>query len=467
MKRKHFARAAMAGAAAGMALAAAPVRAAQVQTVFVISMENHNWTQPNGFVGPATPNLGAGSGIQQIKNNTNAPFENALINGTASAVINGSSVNISQQTAYANNYYNVLATPSGNNPSIHPSEPNYIWSEAGTNYGVLNDNQPYQSPGGTVQGTPAHLAGLMSQSGVSWTSYQEDTQLAKDGSNKLTSTVLSPSQYTVPTANVSGTNAAYTNPYNGSHQYDYAAKHNPQVIFADTTGNNIAPAGSALTQHYAPMQQLSNDLNNNTVAQYNWITPDQFNDAHTGLSGGYTSGGTQYTGDSANIKQGDDFLKTIVPQIMGSTAYQNNGAIVIWWDESESQGAGDTTQNDQSHTLEEIVISPLAHANVGGLPYSSNVTMTHSSDLKTMEEIFNLGVQPYVQYGGPTAGNIAGPFLGDANNANDLSDLFAAGAIPDASSVTNLVAVPEPASLSVIGLGAIGLLGRRARSRSK
>ena len=90
-------------------------KAQEIKTVFVIAMENHNWTQPaNQFTG----------GIQQIYQNPNAPFINSLVNGTAVAVINGSEVNISQQVAYATAYHNVLATPSGNNPDIHPSEPN-------------------------------------------------------------------------------------------------------------------------------------------------------------------------------------------------------------------------------------------------------------------------------------------------------------------------------------------------------
>src|SRR5246127_4596713 len=100
--------------------------AQQINKVFVIAMENHNWTQPaNQFSG----------GIQQIFQNPAAPFINSLVNGTASAVINGSPVNISQQVSYATAYHNVLATASGNNPHIHPSEPNYLWSEDGTNFG--------------------------------------------------------------------------------------------------------------------------------------------------------------------------------------------------------------------------------------------------------------------------------------------------------------------------------------------
>src|SRR5580704_8797346 len=106
----------------------------QIKKVFVIAMENHNWTQPaNQFSGP----------IQQIFHNPNAPFINSLVNGTAVATINGRQVNISRQVAYATNYHNVLATASGNNPHIHPSEPNYLWAEAGTNFGILDDDDPY------------------------------------------------------------------------------------------------------------------------------------------------------------------------------------------------------------------------------------------------------------------------------------------------------------------------------------
>ena len=94
--------------------------ASPIKNVFVIAMENHNWTQPAEVIGK----------VQQIYQNPNAPFINSLVNGTAFAVINGSAVNISNQVAYATAYHNVLATPGGNNPDIHPSEPNYIWAEA-------------------------------------------------------------------------------------------------------------------------------------------------------------------------------------------------------------------------------------------------------------------------------------------------------------------------------------------------
>src|SRR6478752_5767123 len=135
----------------------ANANAQQIKTVFVIAMENHNWTQPaNQFTG----------GIQQIYQNANAPFINSLVDGTAWVEIDGRTQHISEQVAYANAYHNVLATTNGSNPHIHPSEPNYIWAEGGSNFGVLNDNDPYT--GGTNQNTTQHLSGLLERAGKTW-----------------------------------------------------------------------------------------------------------------------------------------------------------------------------------------------------------------------------------------------------------------------------------------------------------
>jgi len=60
-------------------------------------------------------------------------------------------------------------------------------------------------------------------------------------------------------------------------------------------------------------------------------------------------------------------------------------------------------------------LSPDAHPNSGGLPFASDVLLTHSSDLRTMQEIFHV-TKPL--------------FLGDAIHANDLSCLFEDGVIP-------------------------------------
>lgn len=377
-----------------------------IKTVFVIAMENHNWTQPaNQFSGP----------IQQVFQNPNAPFINKLVNGTAVATINGHQVNISRQTAYATNYRNVLATASGNNPHVHPSEPNYVWAEAGTNFNIFNDADPFVPQGGLNVNQPnnrdnqLHLVRLLAQAGKTWRSYQEDIDLMSVG-GQLTNTVLPKNQWTVPLTSHSGTFVSGVNQFNGSMQFNYAAKHNPQVFFTDSNGGNDPTPANPLSQKYAPLQQLFADLASNSVANYNWISPNQFNDMHTSLNGGFKT----VTGDAANILQGDNFLSIVVPEIMASNAYRDNGAIIIWWDESEQDTATDNP-DDLTHTIGEIVISPLAHPNVHGLPFASPVLLTHSSDLRTMQKIFHV-TRPLL--------------LGDAVHADDLSSLFAEGAIP-------------------------------------
>ena len=379
---------------------AASAAAQQVKTVFVIALENHNWTQPDN---------GSSARLQQIYKSPNAPFINSLVDGSASATIDGKKADISKQVAYAAAYHNTLATESGQNTHVHPSEPNYIWAEAGSNLGVFNDNDPYSAKGQTVQDTNQHLCALLMKAGKTWMSYQEDIDLTQNGDGQLTNVPLPKERWAVPLNSFAGVFApGSTNAYNGSTRYAYATKHNPMAFFVDTNGDAITTVTNPLVSHYAPLQQLFVDLKNNNVANYNWITPNLYNDMHTSLPGGYKG----LTGDAANIRQGDDFLRAVVPMIMASKAYQEGGAIVIWCDETEPERKGDNA-DDFAHTIPEIIISPLAHRNVNGRPYASQVNLTHSSDLRTWQEVFHVA-----------------PYLADAANVHGLSDLFAPGAIP-------------------------------------
>lgn len=381
----------------------------RVKTVFVIALENTNWTQvQHKFKG----------GRQQILDNPAAPFLNSLVKGTARLPINGVMTPISAQVAYASAYHQVLATAEGatGERSIHPSEPNYIWAEAGSNLGIYNDGEPYGTFGGNARNTDQHLSALLTKAGRTWKSYQEDIHLAEvDG--KKTHTLLPRSQWTVPLSSSAGVSPAYVNAYNGSHQYDYAAKHNPMLFFRDTSGNGDRTPANPMVAHYAPLSDLESDLKSGAVADYNWITPNQFNDMHTPLAGEFTHAGRTYgtSGDDLGAKkiaQGDHFVSRIVPLIMASKAYRDGGAIIIWMDETVSDGAGNP--NDFNHTLPEIVISPLARPNVNGSPYASPVPLSHSDDLRTMQDIFGVW---------------QGGYLGDAAKAVGLSSLFAPGAV--------------------------------------
>ena len=365
-----------------------------VGDVFYIEMENHNLAQPSSVTSP-----------QQLLGNPAAPYLNSLMTpGNPNAA----------QTSFASNYYNA----EYNNPavSIHPSEPNYVWQEAGLT-GPLNDADPYANTPNNIVNAP-NLSGLLQAAGISWKSYQEDIDLTpasgsvnQPGSSALTSTVAPQDQWTVPLKSFSGTSPDYTNAYNGSNQYNFAVKHDGQLFFTATNGSsstapNFDPSNPE-TPYYAPLQQLQTDLHINTVARYNLITPDQYNDMHSSLNTNFTYNGVTYTHntDQESIALGDNFLAKMVPTIMASQAYKNNGVIVIWFDETES---GNTT----AFTVPEIVISPLAKGNA----YDSTLAYTHSSDLKTMQEFFGVSAPD-------------GGFLGDANTpgTNDLSDMFVPG----------------------------------------
>ena len=170
---------------------------------------------------------------------------------------------------------------------------------------------------------------------------------------------------------------------------------------------------NAETRHYAPLQALADDLAHNSVAKFNVITPDQYNDMHTRLTAGFTYNGIHYAGDAAQIAQGDNFLRAVVPMIMASEAYKHNGLIVIWSDESEEQDAADLTPDDFHHSVPEILSPPLAK---GYAYHNDGLTYTHSSDVETLQEIFPIGPRQGVPFLGQAAADAAGN--------HDYADLF-------------------------------------------
>jgi hypothetical protein len=326
-------------------LIAAPAALPPIRTVFVIALENENFSA--------------------IQGNSAAPFINSMLTpGISNAA----------QVSYATKYYNAGV-------GVHPSEPNYVWAQAGTDFGIHTDNDPSSSSHNIF--TAPHLAQQFNNAGISWKDYQEDVQLSSS-----------------PLVSASGTSGTTINPYYGTGNYAYAVKHNPTAFFSDTATQNVY----ALSNFFA-------DLTNNAVGRYNWITPNLYDDMHTGLPGNFIYHGTTYSGTQAGIAQGDNFLSIVIPKIMASQAYKSNGVIIIWMDESEG---GDTT----AYNIPEIIISPLAKGNA----YASTVPMNHSSDLKTMEEIFNL---PFLSNSIPAGEyNATGVGYNNVATVNDLSDLF-------------------------------------------
>jgi len=265
----------------------------EIRTVFIIVLENHNWSD--------------------IKGNSSAPYINTVL---------------LPASAHAERYFNP--------PGIHPSLPNYLWLEAGQNFGILDDRDPSSDH----QSTSQHLTNQLEAAGISWKAYQED---------------------------IDGVTCPLTN--NGQ----YAVRHNPFVYFDDITNGNQTTSARCIA-HVRPYTELAGDLQLNQVARYNFITPNLCHDMH-----------------DCSIRTGDMWLSTEVPKIKASTAYET-GVLFITFDEA-GQGDG---------PIAMIAVSPFAR--VG---YSNTISYTHSSTLRTLQEIFGVT-----------------PLLGGAQSATDLGDLF-------------------------------------------
>ena len=225
-----------------------PFSGHHIKTVFIIVMENHNWTAP--------PPGNYSSVVSPIENNPNAPYINKTLIPMAS---------------HANNY--------NNPPHNHPSLPNYLWLEAGTNFGILADVTPYNHSQTTTQ----HLVTLLSNANISWASYAEGVEPG---------------------------------------MCDFKVFHNPFVFFDDVT-DNLNPKSPDCVANMHNTVQFMTDLTNNTVARYNFIVPDYCHSMHDSCNG------------QDRVKEGDDWLSKIVPAIMQSQAYQNGGVIFLTWDEAE------------------------------------------------------------------------------------------------------------------------------------
>jgi phospholipase C len=301
----------------------------KVKTVWVVMMENKNW---------AGDDTGASFGDPDLKDNPLAPY----INGT-----------LLKMSAHPEQYYN----PPGN----HPSQPNYLWLEAGTNFGVLNDTQPGQPQLFTEE----HLTSMLAKAGITWRAYAEPD---------------------------------YGSPVFGNCPLDFSnldVNHLAPVYFNDVN-DGLNPNSATCIEHVRPYYQLSTDLADDTTAQFNLVTPNLCHDGHEGISP------CDPTEPADNTLRSDTWLKQNIPMIMKSDAYKAGGAIFVIWDEAEDNG------KYSDGTIGFFLLSPFAKGG-GKTGYSNSIHYDHSSTLKTIEEIY--GIRPFI--GGAAD-----------SETNDLSDLF-------------------------------------------
>lgn len=240
------------------------------------------------------------------------------------------------------NYHNV---PSG---SLHPSEPNYVYLEAGTN--ALPDHTfttDADSSSSNSTSSTQHLSALLEANGLTWKSYQEGM----------------PSGCPITSG---GTK--------------YAAKHNPFVFFQDVVGNPPSASNANCISHMVNLtaSKLQSDLASGSVANYNFITPNLNNDMHDG-----------------SIQQGDAWLSQIVPIIINSNVFKQDGALFVTFDEG---GSG-------NNPIGMFIVSPFARPG-----FTSQNAYSHASMVKTVENIF--GLSPLLGHAADSGTRDLGEFFG-------------------------------------------------------
>jgi hypothetical protein len=277
-----------------------------IQYVFLVLEENHDWT--------ATKML---------------PYIQHLL----------------QLGAHSEQYYN----PKG----LHPSEPNYIWIEAGNNYGLTTDNDP--SAQNLITNT-AHLSKLLDAAGISWTSYQEGIDAD-----------------TCPISTGNG----------------YAAKHNPFVFFDDVSGNPPSAMNQHCRDHHKPFTKFLPDLKAGNVARFNFITPNLQDDMHDGTPA-----------------QGDTWLSNNIDPIINPLNPNHNAAVYarsvvfITWDEGTGTSDG---------PIGFIAVSPYAKVGFTDTTAPMPYYYTHSSLTLTLQEIFGVAASPLG--GAATARDLSSLFI--------------------------------------------------------
>jgi len=202
----------------------------------------------------------------------------------------------------------------------HPSLPNYLALTAGSTFGITSDCT-------TCFVNSTNLADQIESSGRSWKAYMES----------------------MPSPCFVGDSG------------QYAQKHDPWIYYNDIR-TNIARCAA----HVVPFTQFGTDMASGSVPNFVWITPNMCNDMH-----------------DCSVGTGDTWLSQQVPTILNSSAYKNNGALFIVWDEGTTN-AGCCT-DAAGGRVAMLVISPLGKPGL-----KSSVPEPHYSLLRTIEDSWGL-----------------------------------------------------------------------------
>jgi len=274
---------------------------------------------PNSVVAPATALQGSAQGsvtgkIPAFDHIVMIALENedyeAIIGNPQMPNVNA----LAQQYVLLSNYFAVT----------HPSLPNYIALMSG-------DTQNIHSDCNDCFVNATNIADLITASGRTWKSYEEDMPSACFiGDSKL-----------------------------------YAQKHNPLLYF-DSVRLNTALCDKSIV----PLTQLDSDLASSQLPNFSFVMPNLCNSGH----------------DCAPDKS-DTWIHDMVAKLQASPALGTNSLIVIVYDEGAKDNKGSCCGmgSKAGGKVAAILISPLAKP-----AFNDDTEYSHYSLLKTILTAWNL-----------------------------------------------------------------------------
>jgi phosphatidylinositol-3-phosphatase len=158
--------------------------------------------------------------------------------------------------------------------------------------------------------------------------------------------------------------------YTGGDVYPYLKRHNPFAFISDVLND------TAQANHIVPFAQFATDVAGNTLPDFSFVIPNAADDSED-----CPGGATATCLDSDKLANADQWLQTNIAPLLSSSAFQQNGLLVIWWDEGN---AADTANGggNVAVTLAGPLIKP---------GFRSTTFYRHENVLRTIAEGLGIG----------------------------------------------------------------------------
>ncbi|HSK44471.1 MAG TPA: alkaline phosphatase family protein, partial [Candidatus Binatia bacterium] len=193
--------------------------------------------------------------------------------------------------------------------------------------------------------------------------------------------------------------------YTGGDVYPYIRHHNPLSYFSDVVNSSVQRL------NLVPFTQFAADLNNNQLPNFSFIAPDQHNNAHDCPAGMSTCS------DAQKLAAADAFLKANIAPLLSNPAFQQDGILIILFDE----GFSTDTAHGGGHVA-ALMLGPNVKKG-----YKSTALYQHQNLLRTVMDALGMKTYP-----------------GAAATAADMADFFLGSPTPTPTPTPTPAPTPTP-----------------------